>query len=245
MKTKIIETINQAIIFIDNQKPHLIYGTVDSHFNNSFNINTDYKKLYASWFSKTSFHNASTEPAKILNGENDIQPSIEDNKLIFKNITFDIDTTWGYGKYFDGESVELTSKSKEFIDTIALELSHILNCKVSIIDYVDCDYEADMNFKIIVELKKESKTKISLEEQLEKYLNEMITFNNNIKNRIINQKSKKKTCSNCDSNVSTSYFKSHKCPVCNNAMYTDTDKKRFNNLSLKIKNTKEKINKKK
>lgn len=82
---------------------------------------------------------------------------------------------------------------------------------------------------------KVKRTKIQkLEEEKVKFTKELNEFNDKIYNRILNQKSNKKTCKNCDSSVTTSYFKSHKCPVCNAPSYTDTDKKRFDNLTDRI-----------
>lgn len=85
--------------------------------------------------------------------------------------------------------------------------------------------------------------KEKLKNELVKYRNELTEFQQGVKNRILNQKSKKKTCNHCGSNVNTQYFKSHKCPVCHTEMYTDTDKKRVNTLNERISTREKSYNK--
>ena len=75
-----------------------------------------------------------------------------------------------------------------------------------------------------------------LRNEIEKYKSDLTLFNDKVRDRIVNQKSKKKTCPNCDSNINVKYFKSHKCPLCCTEMYTDTDKKRVSNLKERISN---------
>lgn len=98
--------------------------------------------------------------------------------------------------------------------------------------YFRCEFKSE---------KSKNKKKNTLQSELKKYREELIDFNNSIHLRIQNQKSKKKTCANCDSNVNVSFFKSHKCPVCNCDMYTETDKKRVNNLKDRIKTRETKL----
>jgi len=81
----------------------------------------------------------------------------------------------------------------------------------------------------------------TLNSEISQYKEELISFNNKILQRILNQKSKKKTCPICDSNITVSYFKSHKCPVCNSPMYTSTDIKRVENLTKRIKDREAKV----
>jgi len=82
-----------------------------------------------------------------------------------------------------------------------------------------------------------------LRDEITKYQNELNLFNDKVRDRIVNQKSKKKTCPNCDSNINVKYFKSHKCPLCGTEMYTDTDRKRVDNLKGRISKREAELNK--
>lgn len=79
-------------------------------------------------------------------------------------------------------------------------------------------------------------------EKVQKYKQELIDFNLKIANKIKNQSSKKKTCSHCNSNISVSFIKTHKCPVCSTPMYSNTELKRFNNILARIKKSEATLN---
>ena len=106
--------------------------------------------------------------------------------------------------------------------------------------YVSFDFKNKEQY--VSTLKKQQEKISKKEKEVQKYQDELTAFNSNITQRIKNQKSKKKTCSNCGSSINVSYFTSHKCPVCNTEMYTATDLKRANNLKDKITKHKKELN---
>jgi len=137
---EIIDTINQMVIFLNNQGSHMTYGSVSSDFQHKFNPEIDYRTQYAEWYKNTGFYDAETEPALILSKTNDIQPEITSNtELSFQQIRLELDTTWGYGKYFDGESAELTSKSGNLLRETQQIISNYLNANVVLQDDVNVD----------------------------------------------------------------------------------------------------------
>jgi len=172
---KIIDTINQMIIFLNNQGSHMTYGSISSDFQRKFNPEIDYRTQYAEWYKKTGFYDAETKPVLILNKTNDIQPKITSNiELSFQDILLELETTWGYGKYFDGESAELTSKSENLLRETQKIISTYLNAKVVLQDDVDVDKEDVILLNILIsdieldiQLTREEETILCYEEYCE------------------------------------------------------------------------------
>jgi len=148
---KIIDTINQMVIFLNNQGSHMTYGSVSSDFQRKFNPEIDYRTQYAEWYKNTGFYDADTEPTLILDKTNDIQPNITSNtELSFQEIRLELETTWGYGKYFDGKSAELTSKSETLLKETQEIISTYLNANVILQDDVDVDREDVIFLNVLI-----------------------------------------------------------------------------------------------
>lgn len=140
LNKKIVDTVNQMLVFLDNQNPHFTYGIPSSDFEKDFNPEIDYKTQFANWYRKTEFYNHNTYPDKILSEYYPIEPIVTSNtEITFPDIILSLDTTWGYGKYFDGESVELTSKSEETLNNTVKIVNDYLGGKITINDRVSPD----------------------------------------------------------------------------------------------------------
>ena len=258
----ITDKINQAIIYINhsNNQSHSTYGSVSNAFNRSFSMNHDYRTDLADWYEDTSFHDVAVMPEKIRNKEAYfITPEVYEKNMRFNYRYVNLQTTWGYGKFFDGESIEPTKKSEDMLSELSESFSNHFDTPISFDVDVDCDYEDDLNLIVRVALIDSSKVKepevkkvLNKEEKLNskaknandkvnKYQQELIDFNLKIQHKIQEQSSKLKTCSHCNSKVSIKYIKTHKCPVCSTPMYSNTDLKRFANLTTRIQTSKEDV----
>jgi predicted RNA-binding Zn-ribbon protein involved in translation (DUF1610 family) len=92
-------------------------------------------------------------------------------------------------------------------------------------------------FYIILQIKSEYKKKQKIERLTNKVRSveaDIHAFNLQVFSKIKTQLSKKKTCFNCDSNITITTLKSHKCPCCDKEMYTDTERGRFEILQSKL-----------
>ena len=107
-------------------------------------------------------------------------------------------------------------------------------------------------FSIRLALKSEASKNKSLKMINEKILKlelKLREFNKEVAIKISQQKSKKKTCTHCDSNVNIDFIKdsynarSHLCPVCHKPMYTDTELKKLKSITDKISELKSEIQK--
>jgi len=257
----IIDKINQAIIYLSNRQSHHSYGAVSSAFTrNYFSMDHDYRTEFSKWYQDTSFYDVDTMPQRILSKEAYfIVPQTYEKSMRFDFAHIALDSTWGYGKYFDGESTEPTPEAEQSLEDLTKLFSTYFNTEITFIADVDCDYEDDLNLIVRVvlpkskeEKKPEVKKSLNKEEKLndkakkandkvKKYQQELIDFNIKIQNKIQEQSSKLKTCSHCDSKVNIKHIKTHKCPVCSAPMYSNTDLKRFNNLTIKINKSKEEV----
>lgn len=95
------------------------------------------------------------------------------------------------------------------------------------------------------QLKSEKKLNIKkdqVRQNIYKLQTELKEFDASVAKRIRDQKSSRKTCSECGSSVNVSFFKTHKCPVCFKEAYTATDKKKVDNINLKISKLQESLN---
>jgi len=256
----ITEKINQAILHLGNQQSHHSYGSPSSSFSSSsFSMNHDYRTEYATWYKRTSFHDSASMPEKILNRTAYFEePYVNKNILKFEFSHLGLDTTWGYGKYFDGESIEPTPETETKLSNLSELFSTHFNAEIVFSTDVDVDYEDDLNVvvrvilptvktqsepikSILTKEEKLNNKALVANEKLVKYNKELTDFNLKVQNKIQEQSSKLKTCSHCDSKVNIKHIRTHKCPVCSEAMYSNTELKRFTNITSKIDKSKQDI----
>jgi hypothetical protein len=112
----IIDKINQAILYINNKQSHSTYGSVSSAFNRSFSMNHDYRTDLVEWYKDTSFHDADTMPQQILDKTAYFEiPTVYEKNMRFDFSHINLESIWGYGKFFDGESIEPTEKAEKML----------------------------------------------------------------------------------------------------------------------------------
>lgn len=151
---EITEIINQFIFYFQNRDPHIVYGIPSENFLKEFNVNIDYRKEFANWYGKTEFYDKENAVEEILNKKRDYLPKFNNSKnsMEFFIRNPNLQTTWGYGKYFDGESIEFTAESEKIILNFSNILSNVIGKEVLIKGDVDCDYEDDMNLIIVIKI---------------------------------------------------------------------------------------------
>ena len=154
--SKIEEVINQSIIYLSNNTEHIVYGWISNDFKKEFDPNIDYRSQYAEWYSTTGFYDSKTRPQRILDKDYDEKAEkTSTNYLTFFHTGISMETTWGYGKYFDGESVQLTEKSEKLLQDISKIISDFLDLEVKFTSDVDVDYNDDMMINVKVKISNE------------------------------------------------------------------------------------------
>ena len=140
-KQTIIDAINQAIIYMTNYKVDSVH-TYGFRFSDEFTLNKDYIKEYIEHVDTLNEYVFREETVKSYHdGTFNTNPTQSDeSSMRFDLHSFNIATTWGYGKFFDGESIELTEASEKLVLAVSVTLSKLLNCEVTINGDVDVDY---------------------------------------------------------------------------------------------------------
>jgi hypothetical protein len=133
-------SINQMISFLDNNSrmSDILYPD----FSKPFNPQTNYIKQVSDYLSKY-YPEASTHFY--------VNPNFSNNENIsFDDVSLNYGNSWGYGTYFDGESVELSVKERNFLTETQIIMSEFLNATVIIQDDCDVDFNDDLIFNIVI-----------------------------------------------------------------------------------------------
>jgi len=103
-----------------------------------------------------------------------------------------------------------------------------------------CDEWVFVNFKN-TDNKRETEM-LRLKAEVVKAQNNLDKMVDGVFNKIKNQKSLKKTCKNCESNISVSYLQNCNCPVCGIEMFSNTEQIKYHKLIVTLREKREKLN---
>jgi len=99
-------------------------------------------------------------------------------------------------------------------------------------DIETCDEWVHIDFD---NLDKKATVKLNtIQLNIKKARTSLTSFSTTVFEKIKSQKSLKKTCKHCDSNVSVKFLRNATCPVCDHLMFSTTEQNKFNSLTIKI-----------
>ena len=135
-------TINQMLTFL-NEKT-IMESIFHPDFHNPFNPHIDYISQLNSKLKKCN-------PEVFVARQNFEEPNFLSNtEVSFEDIRVNLGISWGYGTYFDGESVELSDKEKQLLIDTQNTLSEFLNATVILQDTIDGDFEDTMMISVLI-----------------------------------------------------------------------------------------------